>query len=429
VVIPTITLAIAVTPLVADSIRTPGLRADGESAAPAIIETMSAELDAELRTDLEEEVESEHPVTPLELFFDLVFVFALTQVTGLMSDDPTWAGIGRGLLVLAAVWFTWGAYAWLTNEIDPDEGSSRLAVLGAMAALFVAGLAVPGAFEDDGVLFGVAYFAVRAMHIVLFAEATPHVDVRQAAFRLARTAIPAPALLVLAGFLDGAAQIALWVLALAIDYAGPYVFGVRGFAVSAGHFAERYGLIVIIALGESIVAIGIGAEGIELGPAAVLAAVLGVALAASLWWAYFDVVAVVARRKLVEAHGHERARLARDAFSYLHLPMFAGIVLVALGAKKVLEHLDAPLETVPAVALCGGVALYLVAHDAIRLRNVGTVNRRRLVAALASLALIPVATRVDGLVALALVAAVCATLIAYETLRYREARARVRTAV
>ena len=390
---------------------------------------MSAELDAELRADLEQEVESEHPVTPLELFFDLVFVFALTQVTGLMSDDPTWAGIGRGMLVLAAVWWTWGAYAWLTNEIDPDEGSSRLAVLGAMAALFVAGLAVPGAFGDDGVLFGVAYFAVRVMHIVLFAEATPHVDVRQAAFRLARTAIPGPALLVVAGFLDGGAQIAVWILALAIDYAGPYVFGVRGFTVSAGHFAERYGLIVIIALGESIVAIGIGAEGIELGPSVVLAALLGVALAASLWWVYFDVVALVARRKLMEARGHERARLARDAFSYLHLPMFAGIVLVALGAKKVLEHLDTPLETVPAVALCGGVAIYLLAHDAIRLRNVGTVNRRRLVAALASLALIPVATRVDGLVALALVAAVCATLIAYETLRYREARARVRTAV
>jgi low temperature requirement protein LtrA len=406
-----------------------GRRADAESAAPAIIEAMSAELDAELRADLDEEVEDEHPVTPLELFFDLVFVFALTQVTGLMSADPTWAGVGRGLLVLAAVWWTWGAYAWLTNEIDPDEGSSRLAVLGAMAALFVAGLAVPGAFGDDGVLFGVAYFAVRLMHIVLFAEATPHVDVRQAAFRLARTAIPGPALIVVAGFLDGAAQIALWVVALAIDYAGPYVFGVRGFSVSAGHFAERYGLIVIIALGESIVAIGIGAEGIGLGPSAVLAAVLGLALAASLWWTYFDVVALVARRKLVEAHGHERARLARDAFSYLHLPMFAGIVLVALGAKKVIEHLDAPLETVPAVALCGGVALFLAAHDAIRLRNVHTVNSRRLVAALASLALIPVATRVDGLVALALVAAVCATLIAYEALRHREARARVRTAV
>ena len=390
---------------------------------------MTAELDAELRADLEEEVESEHPVTPLELFFDLVFVFALTQVTGLMSDDPTWAGIGRGLLVLAAVWWTWGAYAWLTNEIDPDEVSSRVAVLGSMAALFVAALAVPGAFGDDGVLFGVAYFAVRVMHIVLFAEATPHVDVRQAAFRLGRTAIPAPALLVIAGFLDGGAQIALWLLALAIDYAGPYVFGVRGFSVSAGHFAERYGLIVIIALGESIVAIGIGAEGIELGARVVLAAVLGVALAASLWWTYFDVVAVIARRKLVEAHGHERALLARDAFSYLHLPMFAGIVLVALGAENVLAHLDTPLETVPAVALCGGLALYLLTHDAIRLRNRGTLNAGRGVAAAASLALIPVATNVSALVALTLVAGVCAVLVAYETLRYREARARVRTAV
>jgi low temperature requirement protein LtrA len=161
----------------------------------------------------------------------------------------------------------------------------------------------------------------------------------------------------------------------------------------------------------------------------VVAALLGVALAASLWWAYFDVVALVARRNLVEAHGHERARLARDAFSYLHLPMFAGIVLVALGAKKVLEHLDEPLETVPAVALCGGVALYLLAHDAIRLRNVGTVNRCRLVAALVCVALIPVAVNVDALVALALVTSVCAALIAYETLRHREARAQVRTAV
>jgi low temperature requirement protein LtrA len=216
---------------------------------------------------------------------------------------------------------------------------------------------------------------VRVLHIVVFAEATPHVDVRQASFRLARTAIPGPALLVVAGFLDGGAQIALWLIALAIDYSGPYVFGVRGFSISAGHFAERYGLVVIIALGESIVAIGIGAAGIEPGPGVVLAAVVGLGLAASLWWAYFDVVVYVARRKLAEARGHERARLARDSFSYLHLPMFAGIVLVALGLKKVIEHVDEPLATVPASALCGGVALYLVSHDAIRFRDNRTVNR------------------------------------------------------
>ena len=388
------------------------------------MEAASREIDPEL----EGEDEVEHPVTPLELFFDLVFVFALTQVTGFMSDDPTWAGVGKGLLILAALWWAGGASAWHTNEIDPNEGAARLAVFGSMAAMFVAALAVPHAFDSDAVLFGLAYFAVRVMHIVLFAEATPNVDVRQATFRLARTAIPGPALLVVAGFVDGWAQIALWLLALAIDYSGPYVFGVRGFSVSADHFAERYGLIVIIALGESIVAIGIGAAGIELDATVVAAAVLGLVLACALWWAYFDVVAVVAPRTLVVSGVLGRARVARDSFSYLHLPMFAGIVLVALGAKKVLAHVDDPLQTIPAVALCGGVALYLLSHDAIRYRSVQSVNRRRLLAAAASAALIPVATRVDGVVSLALVAGVSVALIAYEALRFREARAHLRTA-
>ncbi|MGH3027253.1 MAG: low temperature requirement protein A, partial [Gaiellaceae bacterium] len=236
----------------------------------------------EVEPEVEGEEELEHPVTPLELFFDLVFVFALTQVTGFMSDDPTWAGVGKGMLILAALWWTWGAYAWLTNEIDPDEGSARLAVFAAMGAMFVSALAVPNAFGNDAVLFGLAYFTVRVLHIVLFAEATPHVDVRQASYRLARTAIPGPALIVVAGFLDGNAQIACWLVALTIDYAGPYVFGVRGFSVSAEHFAERYALIVIIALGESIVAIGIGAAGIELTTTVVLAAILGLAIACAL---------------------------------------------------------------------------------------------------------------------------------------------------
>ena len=390
---------------------------------------MEAAPPREIEPETEGDVrETEHPVTPLELFFDLVFVFAITQVTGFMSDDPTWAGVGKGLLILAALWWAWGAYAWLTNEIDPDEGSARLAVFVSMAAMFVAALAVPHAFDTDAVLFGLAYFVVRVMHIVLFAEATPHVDVRQATFRLARTAVPGPALLVVAGFLDGGAQIALWLVALTIDYSGPYVFGVRGFSISAGHFAERYGLIVIIALGESIVAIGIGAAGIELDPPVVLAALLGIVLAAALWWAYFDIVAHVARKRLMEAHGHERARLARDSYSYLHLPMFAGIVFFALGAKKVLAHVDEPLATVPAVALCGGVGLYLISHDAIRYRSVRSVNPRRCLAAAACAALIPVATRVDGLVSLALVAAVCTALVAYESLRSRDGRARMRTA-
>jgi low temperature requirement protein LtrA len=376
----------------------------------------------------EHHVERGERVTPLELFFDLVFVFAITQVTTLMSEDPTWRGLGQGLLVLGALWWAWGAYAWLTSGTWVDEGSARLLMLVSMAAMLVAALAVPTAFGDDGVLFGCAYFIVRFTHIFLFAETSPDVDARQAVSRLARTAIPGPALLIAAGFLDGTPQAGLWVAALAFDYSGPYLFGVRGFRLSASHFAERFGLIVIIALGESIVAIGVGAAGVDLGVEVVVAAVLGIAVVAALWWAYFDVVALVAERRLLAARGYEQLRMARDSYSYLHLPMIAGIVLLALGIKKTISGFDEPLGTVPAVALCGGVSLYLVGHIAFRLRNVRSLNKPRLVTAVASLGLIPLATAVDALYALAAVAALCSLLIVYEAVVYADARAKVRAA-
>ena len=365
-------------------------------------------------------------VSPLELFFDLVFVFALTQVTALMAANATWEGLAEGMLVLAALWWAWGAYAWLTNYINTDEGRERLLMFGAMAAMLVAALAVPGAFGDDALLFACAYALVRWLHVFIFAEANDDVDTAEAIRRLSRTAIPGPALLILAALVDGPARDALWVVALGIDFAGPYVFGVRGFRVSPAHFAERFGLIVIIALGESIVAIGVGAEGIGLTVPVVTAAVLGVILAAALWWAYFDVVALVAERRFKEARGDALARMARDSYSYLHLPMIAGIILVALGTKKTLEHVDEPLKIVAAAALFGGLALYYGAHIGFRLRNVGTLSRQRLLAALVALALIVPATEVDALVALACAAAVAAALIAYEALRFADARARVR---
>ena len=365
-------------------------------------------------------------VSPLELFFDLVFVFALTQVTALMADEPTWEGLAKGMLVLAALWWAWGAYAWLTNYINADEGRERLLMLGSMAAMLVAALAVPHAFTTDAVLFGCAYAVVRWLHIFIWAEANEAVDTAGAIRRLSRTALPGPALLILAGFLDGAAQGALWVVALAIDFSGPYVFGVHGFRVSAGHFAERFGLIVIIALGESIVAIGVGAEDIDLTARVVIAAVLGVVLSAAMWWAYFDVVAPSAERRFSQSRGYERLRIARDSYSYLHLPMIAGIILVALGIKKTIGEVDEPLGTVPAVALLGGVAVYYGAHVAFRLRNMGTINGQRLAAAILCVALIPLATEVDALVALALVAAIAASVIAYEATHFAEARAAVR---
>ena len=368
---------------------------------------------------------AEKRVAPLELFFDLVFVFALTQVTALMANNPTWDGLGQGMLVLAALWWAWGAYAWLTNYIAADEGKERLLMFAVMGAFLVAALATPEAFGDDALIFGLAYAAARWLHIFIFAEANDDVDTGQAIARLARTALPGPALLIVAGLTDGTLQAALWILALAIDFSGPYVFGVRGFRVSPGHFSERFSLIVIIALGESIVAIGTGLTG-DLDGGVIVAALLGLVLACALWWAYFDVIALVAEERFRNASGDELARVARDAYSYLHLPMIAGIVLVALGVKKTIGHVDAPLETVPAVALFGGVALYHGAHVGFRLRMFGSVNRQRLIAALACLALIPVGTEVDALVALGLAAAVASAVIAFEALRYGETRRQVR---
>ena len=368
---------------------------------------------------------SEKRVAPLELFFDLVFVFALTQVTQLMSNHPNWTGLGQGMLVLAALWWAWGAYAWLTNYIAADEDRERLLMFAVMGAFLVAALAVPNAFDDDALLFAVAYAVARWLHIFIFAEANDDLDTAGAIRRLARTALPAPALLIVAAFLDGTAQALVWVLALALDFGGPFVFGVRGFRVSAAHFAERFSLIVIIALGESIVAIGAGLEG-EIDVGVVIAALLGLVLACALWWAYFDVVALVSERDFREARGERLLLLARDSYSYLHLPMIAGIVLVALGVKKVIGHVDEPLDTVPAVALLGGVAIYYAGHLGFRLRNVRTVNKPRLVALVVCVGLIPLATEVDALVSLALAAAVTSAVIAFEAIRWAEARQRVR---
>jgi low temperature requirement protein LtrA len=370
----------------------------------------------------------EKRASPLELFFDLVFVFALTQVTTLMAHDSRWEGLGHGLLVLAALWWAWSAYAWLTNEIDAEEDLPRLAMFTSMAAMVIAALAAPTAFGDNGVLFGCAYFVVRVMHIVLFAGATSHREVHDAILRLVPTAIPAPALLIAAGFLSGRPQAALWAAALVIDYGGPLVFGVGGFQVSAGHFVERFALVVIIALGESIVSIGVGAAGLELGAGVVTAAILGVVVSCALWWAYFDWMAIHAERLFTATEGAERARVARDAFSYLHLPIVAGIILVALGIKETLGHVDEPLDTVPTVALLGGVALYLLGLVGFRLRLRSGFGRGRFTAAVISLALIPVALQLpNALEALALAAAVAAGLIVYEVARFAEPRARLRT--
>jgi len=366
-------------------------------------------------------------VTPLELFFDLVFVLAITQCTALMSHHPTWSGLVQGLLVLGMLWWAWVGYAWLTSVIDPEEGAVRLVMFGAMAALLLVSLCVPEAFGDLALAFALIYGVVRFAQIGLFILASPEDDgLRHSVLGLAGSSAVAVGLLASASLFDGLAQGALWALALFLDMGGPYLFGSEGWKLVPGHFAERHGLIVIIALGESIVAIGVGAEHtLDLGIGT--AAVLGVALTAALWWIYFDIVAIVSSRRLAEAEpGRVQNEMARDSYSYMHLVMVAGIILAALGLKMTIGHFGEHLHAVPAFALLGGVAIYLLGLVAFRWRHVQTLNRQRLGLAIVLLILVPVATEAPALLALAAVNALLWAMVVYETRLYGDGRHQVR---
>ena len=381
-------------------------------------------------TDPHPEQEEEHPVSVLELFFDLVFVLAITQVTLLLAEDLTAGGLARGLLILALLWWSWVGYSWLTNSIDLDDVATRISIFVAMAAFTVAALAVPAAYGDDALPFALAYAVVRAMQVGLYAYGTDDDDPNHGAIlKLGPGFLLSAGLIVLGAAVGGDAQPWIWLVAITLDVLTPVVFDTSNFRVHAGHFAERHGLIIIIALGESIVALGSGVteETVDLSRA--VGASLGVAAAAALWWLYFDIVAVVAEHRMKQARGGERARIARDSYSYIHFFMIAGIVLLALGIKKSLLDSEEPLKLVPAIALCAGPALYLLGHIAFRLRNVGTLNRQRLGVAILLVALVPVAHEIDALPALAMVTAILIGLVAYEHVRFAEQRAALRTRI
>ncbi len=373
--------------------------------------------------------EDARPVTPLELFFDLVFVFALTQVTALMADDLTWAGLLRGFAVLAVIWWAWGGYAWLTNTIRIDaDVASRLVMLLAMAAMLLVGLAAPQAFGAYSILFGAAYLLVRLLHVTLYVVSTrKDKEVSRAVMRLVPGMVVAPLFILAAGFVPaGPIRAALWASAIVIDFGSLLIAGTRGWRVHAPHFTERHGLIIIIALGESVVALGVSAAGEDLTTGVVIAAFLGVVVTSAMWWLYFDVVALVAEKRLTALSGTQQTAMARDSYTYIHLFLVFGIVLVALGLKKTLLDIESPLKAVAAVALFGGVALYLVAHIAFRLRNVGTLNRQRLVAAGIILALLPAGLMLPSIASLSLVTAVLVILVTYEAVHFKEARHAIR---
>jgi low temperature requirement protein LtrA len=335
--------------------------------------------------------------------------------------------MAQGLLILGVLWWAWVGYSWLTSVIDPEAGAVRLVIFVAMAALLIVSLSVQEAFDNLALTFALGIGVFRTAHIALFWLAgADDRDLRRSVIGLAASTAVAAGILVLASLFDGLAQGALWALAIFLDMAGPYFFGAEGWKLIPGHFAERHGLILIIALGESIVAIGLGASGaLDLGIGT--AAVLGVFLAAALWWAYFDVVALISARRLGEAEiGRIQNELARDSYSYIHLLMIAGVVLIALGMKVTIGHYDEHLHYEPSFALLGGTALFLIGLVAFRYRQTKTVNRRRLGMAIVFLFLIPVATAVPALAALAVVVGLIWAMIFADHRQYGSGRAELR---
>jgi low temperature requirement protein LtrA len=379
----------------------------------------------------------DHRVTPFELFFDLVYVFAATQVTGYMAHEHTALGVFQGLLLLALLWWTWSAYAWLGNEARADQGLVRAGMAVAMAAIFVVALTVPEAWQDapgglNGplVLVG-AYLLVRCVHLPLYAVAAT--DDRELRRRLTITWGPlgaSAALLVVGALLGGWTQTLLFAAALLVDWVGVWLISRQGGwrPPSPAHWTERHGLFIILALGESVVAVGVGAAEQPISTPLLFGAILGVAAAVGLWWLYFDVASLAAEHQFLEARGQVRARLALEAYTYGHFPIVAGIVLAALGIEGVLAHAgdSKPLGGFYAAPLFGGVALYLAGELLFKQRMHSTLSLPRLVAIGVLLAVLPAAIVLPPLVGLAGLVLILAALVGFETTRYAQTRRSLR---
>jgi low temperature requirement protein LtrA len=371
--------------------------------------------------------EGERRTSYLELFFDLVFVFAVTQVTSLVADDPTAAGFARGALVFGLVWWAWSAYAWMTNAIDVESFVVRILMLAAAGSTFFMAIALPRAFTSDGLRFVIAYLVLRALHLGLYIWGLRGDRAHQAAIlRLTPWFAVAPLVALAGGFVDGDLRIALWAASLAIDLAGAAFVGSAGFRVSPEHFAERYALFVIIALGESVVAIGASATDLPRNGMFFAAVAISFALTAALWWSYFDFPALAAARALRFADPERRGPLARDLFTFFHYPNVLGIIFVAVAAKKAVSHPDEPLSAGGRAALGLGLALFLLQFVLGRLRVIQRISWERL-AGISLLALVVVAGRdFDAVWLLALALAVMVATTVAEDVRLGSARTIVR---
>jgi len=372
------------------------------------------------RVSLRRDSAAPQRATSLELFYDLVFVFAITQVSHLLLAHLTWEGAGQAALVLLVVWWSWNYTTWATNELDPDATLVRLLLIALMLASLLMAIAIPEAFGERGLLFAVAYVVIQiGRHTFLtFAAAAPGTVERARAASILVWFLAAGVLWIAGGIAEGPARTVLWLGALALDYAGPLVtFRVPGrprlapeaWEIGTEHFSERFQLFIIIALGETIVITGATTSELELTNATVAAFAVAFLTTAALWWLYFNLVAAISERRLAQAEA--RVLLARDAYTYLHVVLVAGILLNAVGDELVIAHPTEELSGAELAATVGGPALYLLAHVLLRLRMSGTLATRRLLGAAACVVIGLVGSALSALVVAALLLAVLVAVI------------------
>jgi low temperature requirement protein LtrA len=371
-----------------------------------------------------------HRVTTFELFFDLVFVFAVTQVTAFMVNEHGAVGLGQGLLILALLWWAWCAFAWLGQQAQADMGVVRIAMTVAMVAVFIVALAIPEAWHDapgglnGPVTLATAYVLVKFSHVAgYWIAAGQDTALRR---QLLLSLVPwslGSSLLVAGSVVGGGTQTIMWTLGLMLDIGGTYLasrsqFGQWRFH-SPGHWAERHGLIVILALGESIVAIGVGASNHPVSTPLVTGAIFGVLISVALWSLHFRVLAPGVEEQLQRQQDPDRVKLARDAYTILHFPIISGIVVAALGVEEAMAHVGElrPFGVFSAGALVSGFSLYLLGHVVVWRRATGRWYLHRAGLALAVLALWPAVAAVPPLLALGAAVVMLGALVAWERAR------------
>ncbi|MBA2240211.1 MAG: low temperature requirement protein A [Solirubrobacterales bacterium] len=352
-------------------------------------------------------------VSTLELFFDLVFVFTITQLTGVLVEEPSWEGLFQVSVMLGVIFWMYGGYVWLTNTVIVDRLARRLTLLGGMAGFLVVALSVPEAFDGSGAAFGAAYLAVVLIHLGMFVRSS-HVTVAQAMVGLAPFNLGTALLIVVGGLLGGTAQYAIWATAFMLEWISPKLIDDSGFVIEPGHFVERHGLVVIIAIGESIIAVGIGAAGLPIDVGLVTAAVLGLGLSACLWWSHFGADEGVPEQRMAAAPMAARPRLAIHAFGYWHMLILLGVVAAASALKETTAHPFDPLPEAQALALGGGVAVFLLGEALFRATlSMPSIASRGLTALLA-LASVPIGLELSAAAQLTLLIVLLVAMLGLE---------------